>query len=188
MKEFFKKKQNWFNLAIVCVVAVLINFQFKSKAKIGFVRSNDLVYGFQGMKEANHEQESKTQEFKSNIDTLQMDLKRMISKYNAEYSALSVKERAEKEKLIYLQQENLKKYTKSAEEKIKESDLNLTQGILNQINALVEEYAKENKYELVFGTTSSGNILYGETAIDITEPVLSFLNTKYINETDSPKQ
>jgi outer membrane protein len=133
------------------------------------------------MKEANVIQESKTKELKSNIDTLQMDLQRAISHYNDEYKLLTEKERAEKEKLIRIQQENLKQYTKNAEKTIKESDLDLTQGTLNQINILVEQYAQKNNYELVFGTTSSGNILYGETAIDITEPVLSYLNANYSN-------
>jgi Skp family chaperone for outer membrane proteins len=185
MKKYFKKGQSWVNAIIICLVMVSIGFQFKPASRVAFVRSNELVYGYKGMIEANAKQESKTNELKSNIDTLQIDLQRAINRYNTEYASLSAKEREEKEKILRLQQDNLKRYAATAEKTIGESDKNLTQGVLNQINTLVEQYAKENKYDLVFGTTSSGNILYGESTMDITGPVLDYLNNNYSNIPDS---
>ena len=138
MKEIFKKPQNWINLVILGSISVFLILHFSSKTKMGYVRSNELVYGYQGMKEANIIQEEKTKQLKSNIDTLQMDLQKVISQYNFEFSSLSVSERLEKEKLISIQQDNLKQYAKNAENTVKQSDLDLTTGILNQINSLVE--------------------------------------------------
>jgi outer membrane protein len=43
----------------------------------------------------------------------------------------------------------------------------------------VEEYGKENGYDLILGTTTSGNILYGTEKKDITEQVLNALNNAY---------
>lgn len=185
--NFIKKPQNQFN-AIVLILLIVISclFLLKSK-KIGFVRSSELVYGYQGMKEAHAIQEEKTAQLKSNIDTLDLKLQQSIAQFNKEYSSLSASERQEKEKLLAIQQQNLQQYVKNADNTVKESDANLTQGILNQVNALVEKYAKEHNFDIVFGTTSSGNILYGEKALDITEPVLQFLNANYTNLPDSLK-
>lgn len=179
-------------IPIICVINFIALFflffsNLFSVKKVAYVRSNELVYGYQGMKEAHAVQEEKSKQFKSNIDTLQMDLQKVIAQYNSEYATLSPKERTEKEKLISIQQQNFQQYAENAENSIKQNDLDLTEGVLNQINTLVEKYAKENNYQIIFGTTSSGNILYGDKEIDITEPVLKYINSNYSTKSDSLK-
>lgn len=166
-------------IIISCCIITLFIFHFTNRVKIAFVRSNEIVYGYEGMKEAHALQESKTREFSSNIDTLQLDLQRSINVYNQEYSKLNKEERAEKEKMIIIQQDNLKQYQQNAKNAIDKADLELTQGVLNQINSFIEKYAKENGYNLILGTTTSGNILYGEEYMDITDDVLKVLNENY---------
>lgn len=166
-------------------LAFLYYLHFSGKSKVAFVRSNELVYGYEGMKEAHVLQESKTREYKSNLDTLQSDLQKAIGRYHLEFPQLSKQEKIEREHIISLQQENLKEYSQKIQASIKENDLSLTQGILNQINSFVEEYAKKHHYTLIFGTTSSGNVLYGDPGIDITTEVLTHLNQNYKNLPDS---
>jgi len=183
-------KKNYTNIIFIILfisVGLFFALYLTNSKKIAFVRSNELVYGYQGMKEAHAVQEEKSKQFKTNIDTLQMDLQKVIAQYNSEYATLSPKERTEKEKLISIQQQNFQQYANNAENTIKQNDLDLTEGVLNQINTLVEKYAKENNYQIIFGTTSSGNILYGDKEIDITEPVLKFINSNYSSKPDSLK-
>ncbi len=158
---------------------------FSGKPKVGFVRSNELVYGYEGMKDAQFLQESKSREYKSNFDTLQSDFQKALSQYNLGLSGFSKEEKQEKERMLAMQQQNLKKYSESIQQSISESDQSLTQGILTQINSFVEEYAKKHGYSLIFGTTTSGNILYGEPAMDVTQDVLKQLNENYKNLPDS---
>ena len=49
----------------------------------------------------------------------------------------------------------------------------------NQIDAFIKIYAKENGFDLIVGTTSSGNVLYGADGIDVTEELLKALNEQY---------
>lgn len=162
-------------------VAGLYYLHFSGKSKIAFVRSNELVYGYEGMKEAHLLQEEKTQQYQANLDTLQADFQKALNAYQQGLSGFSKEERAAKEKMLAMQQENLKRYSAGVEESVQKNDQDLTQGILNQINSFIEGYAKTHNYTLIFGTTSSGNILYGEPAIDITEEVLKQLNEHYKN-------
>lgn len=166
-------------IAFTAALGFLFYLHLRQSPRIAFVRSNELVYGYTGMSEAHTLQESKTKAFQANIDTLQMDLQKTIGAYNLEYAKLSKEERTEKEKLIMVQQENFKQYSQNASEAIKRNDNELTQGILNQINAFVETYAKDHGYSLILGTTTSGNILYGKEDMDITADVLKALNSQY---------
>jgi hypothetical protein len=50
--------------------------------------------------------------------------------------------------------------------------------VLDQINAFVEAYGEEEGYDMIVGTTQSGNLLYVCPALEITEEAwdLSFID------------
>lgn len=146
---------------------------------VKYVRSADLIYGFDGMKEAHLLQQKSSGEIKARLDTLQMDFQHAVNKYNEQFSKLSKAERTTREKILRMQEDNLRKYSQKTEESIKEQDEKLTVGVLNQVNAFVEEYAKKMNYDIVLGTTSSGNILYAKEQMDITDEVIKALNEQY---------
>ena len=150
-----------------------------STPTIKYIKSADLIYSFEGMKEAQKKQEKLTNEMQSNVDTLQMEFQKAVNQYNQDYSKLSKDEKVEREKILNMQQTNMQQYSKNAELKIKEQDEKVTQGVLNQVNAFIEEYAKKMGYDVVLGTTTSGNILYGKENMDITDEVIKALNENY---------
>jgi len=187
------------NKVIVSLLAVLFlmgGFCVYKTMKIPtvkYVRSADLIYGFDGMKEAHLQQQKTSDDMKSRLDTLQLDFQRTVNQYNSDYPKLSKQERVEREKLLSLQQDNLRNYSQKIQENIKQQDEKLTQGVLNQVNAFVEEYSKKKGYDIVLGTTSSGNILYATDNMDITQEVTQALNEQYkvkpaINNDNGKKQ
>lgn len=170
----------------IAFLSLLLNILFISgifnKKKIAYVRSTELVYGYLGMQEAQRDFQQKSQIWQANVDTLQQDYQVSFSKYSSESATLSKDEKTEREKILIQQQESLMNYTQTINAKMKEEDKKTTEGVLNQINSFVEEYGKENGYEVILGTTLSGNLLYGDEAIDITKEVLEELNKTYKGE------
>ena len=160
----------------------LLTDKYTGDKKIAYVRSTELVYGYLGMKEAHNKFEEKTKRIQSNIDTLQKDYQLAFSRYSTEAPHLSKEEKAEREQVLMKQQESLVNYAQNVEGKMKEEEQNNTQSVLNQINSFVEEYGKEKGDEVILGTTLSGNLLYGDEAIDITKEVLEKLNKNYKGE------
>ncbi|HET6243902.1 MAG: OmpH family outer membrane protein [Bacteroidetes bacterium] len=149
--------------------------------KVAYVRTAELVNGFDGMKEASEEYQKKAAEWQNNIDSLKRILQREIVIYSKDSLTYSKNERIEKLKgLNYLQQAYLE-YSKIVAEKAEEEDQIMTQRVLNKVNSYIEQYGKENDYLIILGTNSSGNIMYGEKAADITPIVLENLNKNYRN-------
>lgn len=167
------------SLIALFLSAIAIFKFFSSDKKIAFVRSSDLVNEYLGMKEAQNSYKEKTDVWQANIDTLELDLQKAISKYNTEAASLSKEDKLQREQFLQKQQQNLMQYSDAIRNKAKEEDEKITHGVLNQVNSFVEEYAKKNGYDLIFGTTLSGSILYGTDALDITEKVLDELNKQY---------
>lgn len=147
--------------------------------KIGFVRSHDLIYRYQGMIEAQSAFEQFTDNLSSNTDTLQIQYEKCVQNYNLSFETMTNSERDSLIQEIEWRKNNLIKYSQIVEEKTNAEEQEMLEGVLNKVNSFVESYSKKNGYDIVFGTTTSGNLLYGEDAIDLTEIILVQLNDDY---------
>ncbi len=148
-----------------------------SATRLAFVRSNVLIYEYQGMKDAHARLETLSNEWLGEIKQKEENLKgqqELIHKAADEGEVPQVLQRDAA--AAYHEIEALKSEIAG---EFQEKEQKLTQGALNQINDFVQEYGRREGYDLVLGTSNSGNVLYGVDAIDITDEVLKELNRVY---------
>lgn len=161
------------------LASVLGVYNFFTKPKIGYVRSYDLVNNYLGTKEGMANLSSKTEGWKANVDTLTLNFQAAVNKFNVEASSLNTSGREQMEAALSAKREELINYSREIEEKTQEENDKLMQGVLNQINSYVEQYGQSNGYDVILGTTISGNVLYGQKHLDITEDILRGLNEDF---------
>lgn len=51
--------------------------------------------------------------------------------------------------------------------------------IWSRLNPLIQEYGKENKYKMIFGANGTGNLLYSDSSLDISNSLIKYVNKKY---------
>lgn len=174
------KKVFFYSLLIISIAGLTISIYSCFKIpKIGYVRSHDLVYKYIGMKEVQDKYQEKVQAWQSNIDTLKKELETNYKEYQLNMKSLSVDLKKQKESFLQSKQNDLVQYTNSVNQKAKEEEQKMLDGVLNQVNSFTEDYGKKNGYDFILGTTLSGSILYGNNAVDITDVVLDLLNKNY---------
>ena len=147
--------------------------------RVGYVQSEKLLDGFEGMKESHGLFKNKNEAWQANIDTLQADFQRAVQMYNSAYAGMSEQERVQQEENLQKQEEQLMQYTRAVQDRAKEEEEKMMQGILNQINSFITEYGEEHGYDMIFGTTRSGSLLYGHSHLDITHELLDAINAAY---------
>jgi len=175
-------KKNLIIIVLSTIVAANLAmniFDITSEKKIAYVRSQDLVYAFDGMKEMQLKFQEKSKAWEANIDTLKMDFQRSLTQYQNDKENLTEQERVTRENMLNMQQKNVYQYSESIAIKAKEEENKMLEGVLNQVNSFAEDYGKEKNYDLIFGTTMAGNILYGVEAIDITKELIVEINKDY---------
>lgn len=165
--------------AVGISVGVMVLFL---QPKIGYVHSQELIYSYEGTKEAMTRFNNQKQQWQANIDTLKFDLQRAVTRYNQEYSTLTARQRREQEELLSKQDRQLQSYSSAIEDKVRQADDEMMQEVLDQVNVYIEEYSKEHNYDLILGTTAEGSVLYGKQDMDITQEVLNGLNEKYFGK------
>jgi outer membrane protein len=153
-------------------------YLFHIRPRIAFVRSAELIYEYNGMRDARNEYKSQSDAWQANIDTLRMQYQRCLTEYQSSYKTLTNTEREEKQSLVKKLEDNLKNYTAVIQKQAQEKEKTITDGVLNQINSYVEQYAKKQGYDIVIGG-ANGSLIYGDKAFDITDEVLQVLNKQY---------
>lgn len=169
-------------LVWLCIISLILScvslgiFLSQTPHKLAYVRSHDLVYGYQAMQAAHEEFSEKRAVWEENLKTLENEYEDAVTLYNESLQTLNDQERKKRKQLLEEMRQQFFQYKKSIESKAEEEDRNMTEKVLNEINEFVELYGKSNGYDLIFGTTLSGNILYGDQVIDITDELLIKIN------------
>lgn len=165
-------------LIIICALLVgdlTISFWNNMRTpQIAYVRSQELVYGYFGMKDAMTRFQNEQGAWKANVDTLKADLERGITELRS--GDLDAAALRAKQVLLQKQQNDLMNYQQAMEGKMHEEEQKLLAEVLGQVNSFIERYAEERGYDVVLGTTNSGSLLYGQGGMDITEELLAALN------------
>jgi outer membrane protein len=160
---------------ILLIAAITMHFVPFGKTRIGFIRNQEVVYRYKGMQDAHLKLNEKASYWKSGIDSLEKNIQHHVNIYNTS-SGMAATEKKILEEKLNKQRQELYRYKTAVEQKYRAEDDKLSQGVLNQINSFVEAYGKKNGYDIILGTTNSGNLMYGKIGIDLTEEIIKELN------------
>lgn len=161
-------------ISLITVLLILYSGIFSQK--VGYVDSARLIEEYTPYQEA---QVILLDRYKSNQNQLESVREKYIalrtsldslSEGSVEYQN-SIKNLNSVSNEYQTLQENLEK-------QLKDEDENLTIGVINQLNAEIAAFAKENGYKIILGTANEGTIVFGDPSADITEDVSSYLKSK----------
>jgi len=157
------------------LVIVLIGFSLfwssYSSKKIAYVNTSSVYDGFKLKKEL-EDKYKKVQLARQNLlDSI---------KFKIQYFSIKGKDLTEDDKVqinelqrSYLYKE--KEFSTDNEATAQQ----YSEQIWKQINQYMDDYGKENNYDVIFGATGQGNIMFAKEKDDITNDVSEYINQKY---------
>ena len=168
---------------IVAMVALVLTVILgRSNSKVAFFRTGSVIEKYVGTKDAKALAQKKTAEYQMQYDTLKIEYDLMVKDYKTQSQKKSGLGNDKLQKEIQNRYEKLSKMEQLIQEKISNSEQQAMVGVLNQINAYSKTYCEKRNIKLLLGTTASGNIMYGDDAIDVTDDFVSELNSNYKGE------
>ncbi len=150
------------------LISVILYFTSFSASKTGYIVTGKLYESYKGSKELNAKVQQQQNRYKLILDSLRLEINVAISSSDA----VQLK-RAEDMK---------NKYTALSNEFVQynEEYVQSEQGkIWNQLNEYVKTYGIDHNYKMIYGANGSGNIMYADSSLNITDPVLEYANAKY---------
>lgn len=146
---------------------------------IVYVESNKLLEGYQGMKDARRSFEVKAKGWERQNQTLVNGFRTAVEQYQKTAASLTAEQRAAAEQKLQAQQQQGAVEQQKIQAQAQEAEAKLTQTVLESVNKKVEAYGKTHGYKMILIAAPSGTIAYGEKNLDITTPVLAYLNAQY---------
>ncbi len=175
------KKITFIGFGILLAFNGLLTYWFFFKTPIvAYVDSNVLLENYEGMKAARQRFQQKATQWQANIDTLKAELDREIRNFEQKKKGATKRERELSEELIQTKRQQFMNYQQAIQQQSQQEDLNMTQEVLNEVNAFIGSYGKKNGYTLILGATTMGNIIYAEEVLDITDELQEALNDQYL--------
>lgn len=167
----------------IASLAILVScaafFYAQKSSELVFVDVNKLLDGYKRTKVVRAEFTKKATTLKANVDSLVSGWQNELKDYEKNRSKYSKKELALKQELLGNKQQQINNYQQAVQKQVQEEDKKSTQTVINDINDYVKEYGKKNKYQIIFGASGSGNIMYAAEGTDLTQKVLEGLNADY---------
>lgn len=163
------------SVVFICLQAFVFH-----RNELVYVDSAKLLNGYKGMIEARKEFEKKNSVWKANIDTLTADVKNAITKYSKDLAYGTDKEKSLSKELIQNKQRELYDYQTATKQNASQEEDRLNQQVFTTINAFLQNYGKKSHFKLIL-VASNGNIAYADPGMDITDKIISELNTEYLS-------
>ena len=164
-------------IAIALSLAVLI-LHFVRTEKSVYVNTGTILEKYQGMIDVRKKFEGESKVWQSNIDTLTTEFQNSLKKYEKDQANMSAKEKSLAQDLLKSKQQQMAQYQPAIQNKAKDEQGKLSEGVIKQINSYIEQYGKDHHFKIIFGT-SNGNIIYADKDMDITDAILEGLNKDY---------
>ena len=147
--------------------------------KLAYVESGKMLDGYQGMKDARKAFEGKARSWEKQNQAMLANFKVAVEGYQKQAPTLSAEQRAATEQKLQEQQQQVAQQQQQLQAQAQQEEGKLTQSVLESVNKKVEAYGKAHGYKLILIAAPSGTIAYGEKKLDITAPVLAYLNANY---------
>ncbi len=143
--------------------------------KIAYVESGKLLDGYQGMKDARKNFEVKARRWETQNQTMVRGFQTAVQQYQKQGESMTPEQRAATEQKLQAQQQQVAQSQEKLQRQAQEEEAKMTQAVLERANKQVEKYGRANGYRLIL----SGSVAYGRKDLDITAPVLKYLNAEY---------
>ncbi|GAA4362542.1 hypothetical protein GCM10023185_30570 [Hymenobacter saemangeumensis] len=147
--------------------------------KIAYVESGKLLDGYQGMKDAKRAFEGKARGWEKQSQSIQSGFRSAVESYQKSAGGMTAEQRGATEEKLGQQEQQIRQQLAGLQAQAQEEEAKLTSTILTRINKQVEAYGKARGYKFILIAAPSGTIAYGRKDLDITAPVLSYLNSEY---------
>lgn len=169
-------------IVLVCAVGYLFYAQNSQKEDVVYIDVNVLMADYEGMKDAKKVFEEKSKVWQANVDSLIVGFQNELKVYEKERSKMTKKENELQQELLRNKQQQVGNYQQAIQRQSEEEDAKLSGEVVNEVNAYIKEYGKNHHYKIIIGANSSGNVLYAQEGVDITQEVLTGLNAEYVKK------
>lgn len=145
--------------------------------KIAYVNNTKVVSDFKEMKAAQDKWSKKNNEVRASLEEKARQFQIEVQGYQTIMKSMTQGNREKKEQELRMKQQQLQMEQQTKMQEIQQGSQAEIDTIIKKVETFVKEYGKKNGYTYIFGETEVSNIWYAKEENDITDKILSELNS-----------
>ena len=145
--------------------------------KIGFVNSQQVLYGTEEGKAGMAELEKYMNEQRTAFEAKSTELNKMQEEFLAQQRTMNADAVASAEREIQQKEVELRRFREDAQADFNARQNQVFQKINEKLQTVIQEYAQSNSYSAIF--VRDQNQIYVSQALDVTEKIIEIYNQRY---------
>jgi len=149
--------------------------------KIAFVNIDTLISNYNYFLNLRDELQRKIQQLDAEFNIQSRTYDAQVADYQDKVKKylITTKQAQEVEKQLMIQQQELLNKRDEMRRQIAEDENVMNNKVYYKIIDYINDYNKSNNYQYIFSNTGSGPILFGNSALNITNSILAGINQQY---------
>jgi outer membrane protein len=176
MTKMYKLK--YFGLVGIVVLMFSCN-----QTKIAYINVETLMEKYEATIALEKSLAEKQAMYSRELDSLQAPFQQKLQEYYGNADKMSALNKARVERELQQEQQILQARQQEVTRLLQNENQLESEQLTKKVDSLVAEYANAKGYNLIFGTSGKGTVMYGDDALDITEEILELLNNSYSKST-----
>lgn len=166
-------------IIILTVLILSLSIVIANATNLAYVNVERIMVEASDVQEAKRIFDSESQAWRTEIETMQAELEAMIAQYENKKLILNEQGKKDAEAKIKTKEESMNRKMQQyfgQEGTAAVRNAELLEPILERVNEVIQTIAIDDNYDMVLDITA-GNVLYAKDYLDITEKVISRLNS-----------
>lgn len=192
------------NAVLLVAVAVLFYLHFSSRpaaettngaadvdlsnVKIAFINSDTLSAKYEFVKVNLTKLEAEGKKLEGELQARANGLQREFEDYQRNRNSLTIGQAQAVEEGLLKKRQNLEMYQQTLSQQMLEKQGQASEELYNKVTAFLKKYGEEHGLHVVLKYNAASDVLYGTSAMDITNDVVNALNAEYKAETVAAKK
>jgi outer membrane protein len=158
-------------------------------ADIVYINTDSLLSKYEYFKDARARFQTKTERAERDFQSKAAAFEKEVQNYQRNGGNMSLEQRASTEQKLAQRQQQLQQQSQTTGNQLATEESEEMKKIYDRVEAYLQKLSQERGYKMVL-TYSRGQsaILWGDNSLDITEEVLSGLNSEYDQEVEASKK
>ncbi|MFZ9982573.1 MAG: OmpH family outer membrane protein [Cyclobacteriaceae bacterium] len=186
-------------LAVAVIILYVLHFSGGSSApavsvsdsaaglKIAYINSDTVLKHFEYLKAAQGKFEEKGKKLEQEIKTRAQSLQSEIESYQRNVNNMTIGQAKAVEEDLGKKQQNFELYRERASQELLGEQDKINQELYQKVTDFLREFGAANDLQLVLKYSSTSDVLYGSTPLDISKEVVEGLNEAYRKESGKLK-
>ncbi len=170
---------------LIIALITLVTLSACTQQKTGYVDSIEMMKEYKAVKALEQEIEEKQNTLQATYQQIALAFDKEVQEFQSKSKKMSQKNGEARYQELMMKQQQIQQSQQNESAKLQNESQEEMNKIIDDVKDFVKDYAKENGFTYILGSNDSGNVLYGDSKMDLTETILDALNKEYKNSNKS---